>query len=211
MPSKRLLILVALTAVAWYLWHGPLDAPFAEDLGSALESPRSFDASLSIEREPVQVELDNARPFRIRDHQFLLRAEFQVEARVLGRRDYRRGQEAEYSPIDLALGWGPMARDDILEHIDVRQRGRFYFWRSDKPPIPLEAINRNSSNMHLIPAGEHIFQDLKRINEGDRIRLQGYLVDIEREDGWRWTTSLSRTDTGHGACELFIVTRSLIL
>ena len=211
MPSKRLLIQVVLSAVAWYLWHGPLEAPFAEDLGSVLESPRSFDASLSIEREPIQVELENSTPLRIGDHQLRLRAEFQVEAHVLGRRDYRRGHEANFSPIDLALGWGPMARDGILEHIDIRQSGRFYFWRSDNPPIPLDAINRNSSNMHLIPAGDHILQDLKRIGEGDRVRLQGYLVDIERDNGWRWNTSLSRTDTGHGACELFIVTRALVL
>ena len=211
MPSKRLIVLVVLTAVAWYLWHGPLSAPFAEDLAAAIETPRSFDASLSIEREPIQVELEHSRPVRVDDHQLLLRAEFQVEARVLGRRDYRRGHEARFAPIDLALGWGPMAQEDVLQHIDFSQRGRFYFWRSDTLPIPFDAINRYSSNMHLIPAGDHVFADLKRIDEDDRVRLQGYLVDIHRDDGWRWTTSLSRTDTGHGACELFIVTRALVL
>ena len=31
--------------------------------------------------------------------------------------------------------------------------------------------------------------------------LQGFLVDAQRTDGWRWGTSPTRKDTGAGACE----------
>jgi hypothetical protein len=32
-------------------------------------------------------------------------------------------------------------------------------------------------------------------------------VDISAEDGWRWRSSRSRTDTGNGACELILLER----
>jgi len=38
------------------------------------------------------------------------------------------------------------------------------------------------------------------------VALDGYLVDANRADGWHWRTSLTRDDTGDGACELFYVT-----
>jgi len=30
----------------------------------------------------------------------------------------------------------------------------------------------------------------------------GYLISIRGEDGWHWRSSLSRTDSGDGACEV---------
>ena len=35
--------------------------------------------------------------------------------------------------------------------------------------------------------------------------MNGYLVDVDHESGWRWRTSMSRTDTGAGACEIVYV------
>jgi hypothetical protein len=39
------------------------------------------------------------------------------------------------------------------------------------------------------------------------VTASGYLVDIRGADGFTWSTSLSRTDTGDGACEVFWVER----
>ena len=44
-----------------------------------------------------------------------------------------------------------------------------------------------------------------QLREGDVIVLQGYLVDVDHESGWMWRTSMSRTDTGAGACEIVYV------
>ena len=41
-------------------------------------------------------------------------AGFSVEARVLGREDYRFDREADYAPTDLALGWGRMTEDAVV-------------------------------------------------------------------------------------------------
>ena len=43
------------------------------------------------------------------------------------------------------------------------------------------------------------------VGEGDAVRLRGLLVDATADDGLTWRSSLSRGDTGPGACELLYV------
>ncbi|TCS57597.1 hypothetical protein EDD52_1265 [Primorskyibacter sedentarius] len=35
--------------------------------------------------------------------------------------------------------------------------------------------------------------------------MTGFLVNITRQDGYEWLTSLVRTDTGLGACDIILV------
>lgn len=63
--------------------------------------------------------------------------------------------------------------------------------------------------MHLIPANEAIREQLNRMGKDDQLRLRGFLVEASAEDGWRWRSSMSRTDTGNGACEVILVTEVL--
>lgn len=132
-------------------------------------------------------------------------ASFSVHARVLGRKDYHFGREAELSPIDLALGWGRMSDEAVLKDISISQGSRFYYWRVNTFPIPREEIESHSANMHMIPADDHVSKDLKNIRVGNVVRLHGYLVEVKTADGWRWKSSLTRQDTGFGACELMLV------
>ena len=46
---------------------------------------------------------------------------------------------------------------------------------------------------------------LKRVREGDVVSIHGHLVQVMANDGWHWASSLSREDTGSGACELVLV------
>ena len=59
--------------------------------------------------------------------------------------------------------------------------------------------------MHMIPATASVENSIMQLREGDVIVLQGYLVDVDHESGWMWRTSMSRTDTGAGACEIVYV------
>ena len=43
------------------------------------------------------------------------------------------------------------------------------------------------------------------------VRLTGYLVDVQGPGGFRWRTSLTREDTGDGACELMWIERVEVL
>lgn len=136
---------------------------------------------------------------------------FDIEARVLGVKSYRTGREADLSPVDLALGWGRMSDSAVLEQVDISQGNRFYFWHVKEFPIPREEIERSSANMHMIPADSGIERRLDQVREGQRVRIQGWLVEARGHDGWRWRSSLSRNDTGAGACEVIYVRDIAIL
>lgn len=136
---------------------------------------------------------------------------FDIEARVLGVKSYRTGREADLSPVDLALGWGRMSDSAVLEQVSISQGNRFYFWRVKEFPIPREEIERSSANMHMIPADSGIERRLDQVREGQRVRIQGWLVEARGHDGWRWRSSLTRNDTGAGACEVIYVRDIAIL
>lgn len=145
-------------------------------------------------------------PFRLQAATLRPLAGFSVDARVLSRRDYDSGREADLSPTDLALGWGRMRDDAVLDRLDISQGGRWYryAWSND-PPIPPDEIVRSSANMHLIPANAAVARTLDEIGEDDRVRIDGWLVAADAPDGWTWRSSMSRDDTGEGACEVIYV------
>jgi hypothetical protein len=131
--------------------------------------------------------------------------DFQIEARVLASETYRADREADLSPIDLALGWGPMSDSAVLDKVRISQSSRFYYWHVDEFPIPRQDIERSSANMHMIPADGVIERRLKAVRPGQTVRIDGWLVEAQASDGWRWRSSLSRDDTGAGACEVIFV------
>ena len=176
---QRLIYLVACLCLAW--------------LGWAMLVPEQRLAT-------VQVAADGSRQ---RDGYRITALEpFTLTARVLGREDYRFDAGSGLSPTDLALGWGPMADPGVLAGIRISQGNRWYHWQVDAFPIPRREIETHSANMHMIPANAAVAATLADIREGEQITLVGQLVEVERDDGFRWISSLSREDTGAGACEL---------
>ncbi|HEX5305050.1 MAG TPA: hypothetical protein VFW82_03070 [Dyella sp.] len=154
---------------------------------------------------PEQIDLDDPAQLRRGDVTLVTRAHFDATARVLSREDYRFDAGASLAPIDLALGWGRMSDSEVLENIKVSQSGRFYYWRVKEFPIPRREIEESSANMHLIPADAGVRAMLDRVRPGEVVRIEGFLVDASRPDGWHWNSSLTRKDTGAGACELVYV------
>jgi len=156
-----------------------------------------------VPERPSQVDLENSAIVTIDSYRLKPRADIQIRARVLSREDYSWGDEADLSPVDLALGWGVMSDQAVLDRISIKQSGRWYYTRYELPaPIPDQAIIQNSGNMHMIPANDWVRKKLKKIRRGDIVQLRGQLVDIDGDSGWRWRTSLSRNDTGGGSCEI---------
>ncbi|HEX7004901.1 MAG TPA: hypothetical protein VF168_12020 [Trueperaceae bacterium] len=132
-------------------------------------------------------------------------AQYDVTARVLSTHGYSAKREAEVSPIDFALGWGPMADRGLLESLNVSQRNRWYFVRWRNAPVRAEEVIANSANTHLLPANPQVAAQLQAVQPGDIVRLRGYLVEVSANDGWTWTSSTKRTDTGDGSCEVLWV------
>lgn len=147
----------------------------------------------------------NAATFSHKTYTLTPLESFELSARVLARETYTFDRGADLAPVDLALGWGPMSDSQVLSQIKLSQSNRFYFWHVDAFPIPRRDIETNSANMHMIPANDAIEAQLKALRVGQTIQLQGYLVQAVAPDGFHWKSSLTREDTGAGACELVYV------
>lgn len=133
------------------------------------------------------------------------RALYDIEARVLSVERYSIGGDAQLSPIDFAVGWGTMSDSAVLEHFRIRQSARFFTLYPDAHAVSLVTALNGSANMHLIPADAHVDAQLHDVRPGHIVQLHGFLVDAHGPNGYYWNTSLTRADTGAGACELFYV------
>jgi hypothetical protein len=155
--------------------------------------------------DPVQENVDDGPSWEIGEYALHALARFELEARVLSAERYRFDREADLAPIDLALGWGPMSANAVIDSLDISQGGRFYQWWSSEPMIEPREIIRHSSNMHLVPLDPVTRATLLDARSGNLVHLKGWLVEAHAKDGWKWRSSLTRTDTGNGACELMLV------
>lgn len=134
------------------------------------------------------------------------RASYDITARILGREDYHFDAIADLVPEDLALGWGAMSDNRVLAAFDISQAARFYSWRPRAAlPIPRADVISHSANTHVIPADAVVGRELARLRVGQVVHLHGQLVDGVRDDGASVRTSLTRTDSGAGACEIMLV------
>jgi hypothetical protein len=158
--------------------------------------------------DPLQTDLEPAPgATRLGRWQLTPRARYDITARILGREDYHFDRISDLVPEDLALGWGPMSDNRVLSAFTISQGGRFYMWMPKQPqlPIPRQAVIEHSANTHVIPADRTTRRQLQRLRVGQVVHLRGFLVDGVRDDGAYVKTSLTRRDSGPGACEVMLV------
>jgi hypothetical protein len=157
-------------------------------------------------KEPSQHALDApVAPMHVGDYTIQPVARYDITARLLGREPYYRGRTADLSPLDFALGWGPMSDSDVLDRLELSQSSRFLSFHWREAPIPPELLFATSSNNHLIPSSRSVRASLDRMRPGQVVHLRGYLVNVSAPDGWFWHSSTTRADNGDGACELMWV------
>ncbi|HEY4366557.1 MAG TPA: hypothetical protein VGN07_04925 [Steroidobacteraceae bacterium] len=161
-------------------------------------------AGVLVEGEPQQSPSD-AAVIRVGDFELTPRARYDIEARVLSVESYKVDGGARLSPLDFAVGWGPMSDSATLDHFRVTQSARFFTIYPDAGAIDLGTALHNSANMHLIPATARVRKQLEDVRPGNVAHLRGFLVNAQGPGGYTWNTSLTRDDTGAGACELFYV------
>jgi len=191
----RSLLLAALVAAA--LWQGyddwllrplhPPDGPIAPD-------------------EPQQTDVEAAPVTMLGRWRLTPQARYDITARILGREDYHFDLLSDLIPEDLALGWGPMSDSRVLRSFEITQGARFYSWRpTQELVIPRQVVIEHSANTHVIPADAAVRHQLKRLRVGQVVHLSGFLVNAVRDDGSFINTSLTRSDSGPGSCEVMLV------
>jgi hypothetical protein len=154
---------------------------------------------------PLQRDLDEPQSFAARGVTFEERAHYDLTVRLLRKERYRIDGAASIAPWDLAVGWGPMSDSRVLDQLEITQSGRFFYWRlRDSAHFSLSPhdLVASAGQIHAIPANSEVESQLAAVRRGQILSLHGYLVDVRGSRGLRWNTSLTREDTGDGACEI---------
>lgn len=170
-------------------------------------------AEIDVSRDPIQDKNIKTEPINIsgENYSFTLTplAFYEISGLVKSKKKYSDDWNSVLSPIDVALVWGKLTDPAMDEFIKYWQRNRWYFYRYEAgTPVSKDYIISHSSNNHLVPATENIKLALDTIGKGKQIYIEGYLVNVKgkyKETEVWWHSSLSRTDTGDGSCELIYV------
>jgi hypothetical protein len=160
---------------------------------------------MSAPAEPFQ-EVSNATPWQQGDYLITPLANYTVTARVLSKKEYTKDKSATLSPVDLALGWGVMSDAAVLSDLRISQSGRWFYVYWKDATVDTNQVMTHSANTHILPATPEIARKVKTIERNQVVHLQGYLVQVTKRDGFLWRSSLTRSDTGDGSCEVLWVT-----
>lgn len=194
--KKIIFISLVLVVAAYFFWP---------------EKTISYPSGQTAPDQPLQQNLSSAKEWQKDEFNIKALAEYKIKGRVLSRNNFSIGKESKLSPVDFALGWGPMSDQDVIDKIEVSQSNRWYHWETKSYPIPRQEVSLNSANVHIIPKDDLLEDKLSDVYKGSLIEMSGYLVEVTSEDGWHWKSSLRRDDTAGGSCELFWVEELTIL
>jgi hypothetical protein len=161
--------------------------------------------------DPIQLSYSQPQPivqvFDDAQYQLTPVAKYKVGALVASRQYYN--DEGKFAPMDFLLIWGDLASPENKEYLQYSQSNRHGYWRS-RSDAPFSESYRNShiANTHMVPANNNILTGLKNVKPPQVVFMEGYLVNVEGRIGkgsMFWKTSLTRSDSYNGACEIFYV------
>jgi hypothetical protein len=164
-------------------------------------------------QDPIQISCPSDEPIikEFKSGQFTMvpLAQYKISGLVVNTETYSSDWDGEISPMDLAIVWGKLADPENGRYVTYSQGSRWYHYQwKEGSPVDNSYILSHSSNNHIIPANENICRAIRTIRRKDRVVLKGFLVNLKGTSKGQtvaWNTSLSRTDTGNGSCELFYV------
>jgi len=164
--------------------------------------------------DPVQTILEKPETVYISDDEgnipIVLLAEYTVQGVIKSKKKYT-DYSSRVSQYDVALAWGNLNEKEIDSHIRYSQSRRWYYFNFDKNvSVSSSYIAEHSANVHLINQDLLVLRKIENLNVNDHIKLIGYLVKVNFDNG-TWESSLTRTDTGNGACEIMYVTDVQVL
>lgn len=199
-PIRQILILTVMIAATAAIYKSrdalsPSDIDIMSGTNGAL-----------VYQEPFQKDVEKVLyTFEVDDAVLVPVALFDVSGVILGKKRYLPWRDYSFAPWDIGIGWRQMSDPSILDHVDFWQASRFMYFRYGKnAPVTKSDIIPNSTNIHVIPANDQVRKKISQIKEGNIVRLTGFLVNVI-ENGEVIKTSMTRMDTGAGACEILYV------
>ena len=145
------------------------------------------------------------------------KASYSIYGRVVAKKYYLpTSAKNKLSEYDLGLTWGMLSdpsHDNDISYKHEQER-RLTVRASQSLVAKLggsTGLTRSLSNNHLLHSNEDILKALRNVQLNDYIHIEGYLVYVNiyynnSSSYYVWNSSLSRTDSGDGGCEIIYVT-----
>ncbi|PLX26780.1 hypothetical protein C0583_05790 [Candidatus Parcubacteria bacterium] len=112
---------------------------------------------------------------------------------------------------DICVIWGDNLRNDIYKEVNYKS-GEWTCYASWGASASGKFDMHQLSNNHLFSDDENVRDVIKDMRIGDQIYLQGTLSEYAKNGQTNYRgTSLSRDDSGNGACETIYVQKAEIL
>lgn len=175
--------------------------------------PEEEGTDIDVWNEPIQEPYSGeAILIEADDHEYTLVcvAQYTASVLVVSVKHYH-DEDRELVPVDLCVVWGTLAEPEYLHYVSFIQEERGCSCTYEEgSPVDAPEVLSQFVNMHLIPANDTILQAIKTIKEGEKVILEGFLVNVYYEGSIYIETSTTRTDIGEGSCEVLYVTRVTI-
>lgn len=177
--------------------------------------------------QPLQTEVSDESiiKFNLDDYAYELTPlyDYEINGLIVNKLDYSFlavYERNKVSPMDLCIIWGSNVKSRVFQEKDLEftQDYRFcnYRWRGEIKFNPSEGVNN-----HLVVDNKEMEKKIRRLKAGDQVRIRGKLVDLvarrvgeireEEPEYFELKTSVTRDDTGAGACEEIYVEELEIL
>ena len=128
--------------------------------------------------------------------------------------DYiHRAANDHLNVVDLCVVWGNNVRKGAYQDLTYSS-GQFTCYVKAPTQEAYAAFDPTAlSNNHLLTDKPELAKIMLQVNIGDQIHFRGHLSEYSHNHGFAFKrgTSITRTDTGNGACETVFVDRFEIL
>ncbi len=194
---------------------------FAHFFSTRLPGALSLAAELA--QEPEQsTPLSAAPPFtkEIGSHTYSIQpqADYKIRGLVVATHDSSSWFDISHAQAgdffnthDLCVIWGEDARSSFLPDIEFTHGDWTCYFRT-KSAGAWKAFRKDQlSNNHILPASPDVLDVIRSAQIGDQIEISGQLVDYSTDGNPMRKTSLTRTDTENGACEIIYATQARFL
>jgi hypothetical protein len=186
----------------------------------SLPEPQEIDAALL--DEPIQAPGTDRENFefayRGKDYVVRPKADYELWGLVVSKNNIGAWynyyhDENSVNLKDVCVVWGENIRNGAYRDDKISFKSGewtcYYQWSGQLSSV---FYPDKMSNNHLLSDSVAVQDAIRGINVGDQIHLKGALVDYaEKGTEWFRTSSLTRKDSGNGACEVFLIDRIDIL
>jgi hypothetical protein len=114
--------------------------------------------------------------------------------------------DKDIKAVDLCIVWGDNLKDNVYQKLKYRSGDFSCFYSADSMALWQQFNAEDLSNSHIITDNPVLLKKLRSIKVGDQVVVSGYLAEYGFDEKQIIRgTSITRTDTGNGACETIFI------